>query len=45
MRPSFLNTIGKSLDTLCILYRVAPVILGICFFIAALICYIVIFSV
>ncbi|SDF32123.1 hypothetical protein SPACI_034160 [Sporomusa acidovorans DSM 3132] len=39
MRPSFLNTIGKSLATLQILYRVAPLILGISIIIAAIICY------
>jgi len=40
MRPSFLNTIEKSLDTVYFLQRAAPVILGICFAIAAMVCYI-----
>ncbi|TWH48849.1 hypothetical protein Salpa_5032 [Sporomusa sp. KB1] len=40
MRPSFFNTIEKSIDTVYFLYRAAPVILGICFTIAALVCYI-----
>jgi len=42
MRSSFLNTIEKSLDTMSFLYRATPVIIGICFAIAALVCYIVI---
>ena len=45
MRSSFLNSIEKSLDTLHFLYRAAPVILGICFAIAALVCYILTLSI
>jgi hypothetical protein len=44
MRPSFLNTIEKSLDTMHFLYRVAPVILGLCFATALLICYVLALS-
>lgn len=44
MRPAFLNSIEKSLDTLRFLSRAAPVILGLCFAIAVLVCYILIIS-
>ncbi|XER13712.1 hypothetical protein SATMO3_39640 [Sporomusa aerivorans] len=45
MRSSFLNSIEKSLDALHFLYRAAPVILGICFIIATLVCYILTLSI
>lgn len=45
MRPSFLNTIEKSLDTMHFLYRAAPFIFGICFVVALLICSIIILAI
>lgn len=44
MRPSFLNTIEKSLDTMHFLYRAAPYILVVCFSTALLVCYILALS-
>lgn len=45
MRSSLLNSIEKTLDTLHFLYRAAPFILGICFALAALVCYILAISI
>lgn len=44
MRPAFLNSMKKSLDALQFFHRAAPVILGICLAIAALVCYILAMS-